>query len=122
MNHEKAIRQQRIRRRFRVRKKLRGTAQRPRLSIHRSVKHIYCQVIDDSSGKTIASASTVDKDLRQQIKNGGNRDAAAAVGKAIAERVKAAGVQAVCLDRGSFKYQGRVAALTDAVREEGISV
>ena len=120
MNHEKAIRQQRIRRRFRVRKKLRGTPERPRLSIHRSVKHIYCQVIDDSTGKTITAASSTEKDLK--IGNGGNCEAATTVGKAVAERAKAAGVKAVCLDRGRFKYQGRVAALADAVREEGISV
>jgi large subunit ribosomal protein L18 len=120
VNHEKAIRQQRIRRRFRVRKKLRGTTERPRLSIHRSVKHIYCQVIDDSNGKTITAASSLEKDLK--LKNGGNCEAATAVGKAVAERAKAAGVKAVCLDRGSFKYQGRVAALADALREEGISV
>ena len=90
--------------------------------VNRSHKHLYCQLIDDVAGKTIASASTRDKDLRGQIKNGGNRDAAVAVGKALAEKATAAGVKAVCFDRGRFKYHGRVAALADAVREAGISL
>ncbi len=122
MNHEKAVRQQRIRRRFRVRKALKGTSARPRLSVHRTHKHIYCQVIDDEQGKTLVSASTVDKDLRSQIKYSGNRDAATVVGQAVAERLLAAGVQAACLDRGSFKYHGRVAAVADAVRAGGVSL
>ena len=122
MNHEKAIRQQRIRRRFRVRKPLRGTPERPRLSVHRTLKHIYCQVIDDSSGKTLVSASTTEKPLRAEIKSGGNREAASRVGQAIAERALAVGIQALCLDRGCFKYHGRVAAVADAVREGGVSL
>ena len=120
MNHRKAVGQRRIRRRFRIRKKLRGTAERPRLTVNRTLKHIYCQVIDDSSGNTLASASTAEKDF--DGKSGGNCDAAKTVGELIAERVKAAGVAAVCLDRGPCKYHGRVAALTDAVREAGIKV
>ncbi|MDG2380572.1 MAG: 50S ribosomal protein L18 [Pirellulaceae bacterium] len=122
MNHRKSVGQQRVRRRFRVRKKLRGNQERPRLTVSRTLKHIYCQVINDFDGKTIASASTLDKDLRGEIKNGGNQEAAKLIGKAIAERALAAGVKAVCLDRGSCKYLGRVAALTDAVREAGVSV
>ena len=122
MNHEKAIRQQRIRRRFRVRKALRGTPERPRLSVHRTLKHIYCQVIDDTQGKTLLSASSTEKELRAQIKNGGNREAANRVGQAIAERARAAGIQTLCLDRGCFKYHGRVAAVADAVREGGVSL
>ena len=86
MNHEKTISRQRERRAFRVRKRVRGTAQRPRLSVFRSHQHIYAQVIDDSAGRTLATASTVDKDLRSDIKYGGNKSAAQTVGKAIAER------------------------------------
>lgn len=122
MTQQKAIGQQRIRRRFRVRKRLRGTNERPRLTINRTLKHIYCQVIDDFEGKTIVSASTAEKDLRGEIKNGSNCDAAKVVGKAVAERALAAGIKSVCIDRGSAKYLGRVAALTDAVREAGVSV
>ncbi len=122
MNHEKAVRQQRIRRRYRVRKSLKGTPERPRLSVHRTQKHIYCQVIDDSQGKTLLSASSADQQLRGMINNGGNCEAAKVVGQAIAQRSLAAGIQALCLDRGCFKYHGRVAAVTDAVREGGVSV
>ena len=122
MDHNKAIGKQRKRRAFRVRKRISGTAERPRLMINRTGKHVYCQLIDDVAGKTLASASTRDKDLRSQVKNGGNKDAAAAVGKAIAEKAAAAGVKTVCFDRGRFRYHGRVAALADAVREAGISL
>jgi large subunit ribosomal protein L18 len=122
VNHEKAVRQQRIRRRFRVRKALKGTTERPRLSVHRTHKHIYCQVIDDVQGKTLVSASTVDKDLRSQIKCSGNREAATMVGQAIAQRLLAAGIKTVCLDRGCFRYHGRVAAVADAVRAGGVSL
>ena len=122
MNHEKAIRQQRIRRRFRVRKALKGTPERPRLSVHRTHKHIYCQVIDDTQGKTLVSASTLDKELRSQIKYPGNREAAAVVGQAVAQRSLAAGIRSLCFDRGCFKYHGRVAAVANAVREGGVSL
>ncbi len=122
MKHDKLKNVQRWRRKNRVRKKLRGTADRPRLSVHRSNKHLYCQVIDDVTGKTIASASTRDKDIRGQIKNGGNCDAAKVIGAAIAERAKAAGVTNVKLDRGRFKYHGRVAELADAAREGGLQL
>ena len=120
MNHERSVRKQRERRKFRVRKPLRGTSERPRLTVNRTLKHFYCQVIDDSTGRTLAAASTVEKDLRQQLKSGSNCDASVAVGKALGERAKAAGVNAVCFDRGSFKYHGRVAAFADAVRESGM--
>jgi large subunit ribosomal protein L18 len=103
-----------------VRNQLRGTPDRPRLSVIRTHKHVYCQVIDDSVGRTLAQASTLDKELRGNLSYGGNADAAKAVGTAIAERAKAAGVQAVRFDRGRFKYQGRVAALADAAREAGL--
>lgn len=120
MNHDRAILQQRQRRRFRVRKRLRGTAERPRLSVYRSHKHVYAQLIDDASGKTIAAASSVDKDLRSDLRYGGNKDAAQQVGRVIAERAKAAGVQRVAFDRGSFQYHGRVESLAQAAREAGL--
>ena len=120
MKHSKLKNVQHWRRKNRVRKKLRGTAERPRLSVNRSNKHLYCQVIDDESGKTLASASTRDKDLRDQISSGGNCDAAKLIGSTIAERAKAAGVTTVKLDRGRFKYHGRVAELADAAREGGL--
>jgi len=120
VNHDRAILQQRQRRRFRVRKRLRGTAERPRLSVYRSHKHVYAQLIDDASGKTIAAASSVDKDLRSDLRYGGNKDAAQQVGRVIAERAKAAGVQRVAFDRGSFQYHGRVESLAQAAREAGL--
>ncbi|MDG1808066.1 MAG: 50S ribosomal protein L18 [Pirellulaceae bacterium] len=122
MKYSKVKNVQRWRRKNRVRKKLRGTAERPRLSVNRSNKHLYCQVIDDESGKTLASASTRDKDLRDQITNCGNCDAAKVIGSAIADRAKAAGVTSVKLDRGRFKYHGRVAELADAAREGGLEL
>ena len=107
------------RRRRRVRTALRArSAGKPRLSVHRSGRHIYAQVIDDAEGRTIASASTLDKDLRSS--GGANKDAAASVGKTLAERAKAAGVDRVVFDRGGFLFHGRVKALADAAREGGL--
>lgn len=103
----------------RIRKKVSGTAEQPRLSVYRSVNHIYAQVIDDKSGKTLASASTVEADLKGQ--SGGNIEAAQKVGKAIAERAQAAGVSTVVYDRGGYVYHGRVKALIDASREAGLN-
>ena len=120
MNHERAIRRQRQRRRFRVRKKVRGTAEQPRLTVFRSNQHIYAQLIDDMAGRTIASASSVDKELGKEIGYGGNADAAATVGKAIAERAQAAGGKFAAFDRGRCKFHGRVAALAGAAREAGL--
>ncbi len=120
MNHQKSILHQRQRRTFRVRKRVRGTTERPRLSIFRSHKHIYAQVIDDAQGKTLCSASTADAEVLGGLKYGGNKQAAEAVGKAVAERAKAAGVEQVCFDRGPFQYHGRVAALADAARKAGL--
>ena len=120
MNREKTINKQRKRRRFRVRNQLRGTADRPRLSVIRTHKHVYCQIIDDSAGRTLAQASSLDKALRGDLSYGGNVQAAEAVGAAIAERALAAGVKAVRFDRGRFKYQGRVAAVADAARKAGL--
>ena len=107
------------RRRRRVRSALRShAAGKPRLSVHRSGRHIYVQVIDDAQGKTLASASTLDKDLK--AKTGATKDSAAAVGKAVAERAKKAGVSSVVFDRGGFLFHGRVKALADAAREGGL--
>jgi large subunit ribosomal protein L18 len=102
----------------RVRKKVRGTAVRPRLTVFRSSRHVYAQVIDDVSGRTIASASTVEA----EVKGGATAtvDAAKAVGKRIGERAKAAGIGAVVFDRGGFRYHGRVAAVADGARESGL--
>lgn len=103
----------------RIRKKVQGTAERPRLAVFRSVNHIYAQVIDDKSGRTLATASTTEKALG--LKSGGNVDAAKAVGKAIAERATAAGISSVVFDRGGYVYHGRVKALIDASREAGLN-
>ena len=98
----------------RIRKKVRGSADRPRLAVFRSLNHIYAQVIDDDSGKTLATASTAEKDLKGTT--GGNVEAAERVGKAIAERAQEAGVSTVVYDRGGYVYHGRVKALLDATR------
>jgi large subunit ribosomal protein L18 len=108
----------RVRRHRRVRKRVTGTADRPRLAVFRSNKHISAQVIDDVSGRTLASASSVEKDMKSTA--GGNRDAAKKVGQLLGERAKAAGVSKVVFDRGGFLYHGRVAALADAAREAGL--
>jgi large subunit ribosomal protein L18 len=109
------------RRRQRLRYQLRQkSAGRPRLSVFRSGKHIYAQIIDDAQGKTVAAASTLDKDLKASLKTGADKDAATAVGKLIAERSKAAGVTAVVFDRGAYLYHGRVKALAEAAREGGL--
>src|SRR4051794_20434402 len=112
MSDAKQLREARLRRHRRVRKKVRGTAERPRLAVFRSNKHICAQLIDDVAGKTVAAASTTETDLRSAAT--GNKDAAGKVGALIAERAKAAGITAVVFDRGGFRYQGRVAALADA--------
>jgi large subunit ribosomal protein L18 len=103
----------------RIRRRVRGSQQRPRLAIFRSLNHIYAQVIDDERAVTIASASTVEKDLRGGT--GGNIEAAQRVGRAIAERAIAAGVEQVVFDRGGFRFHGRIKALTDAAREAGLN-
>lgn len=109
----------RLRRHYRVRKKVSGTAERPRLAVYRSNKHIVAQVIDDRSGRTLAAASTVEKDVRQGGGTG-NKSGAATVGRLVAERARAAGVTKVVFDRGGFLYHGRVAAVGDAAREAGM--
>ena len=108
----------RLRRHSRLRKKIRGEATRPRLAVFRSNKHIVAQVIDDRAGTTLASASTHEADLRGGAT--GNKDAAAKVGKLVAERAKAAGVSKVVVDRGGYLYHGRIAAVADAARDAGL--
>jgi large subunit ribosomal protein L18 len=108
----------RVRLRFQLRNKSGG---RPRLSVFRSGKHIYAQVIDDGQGSTLAAASSLDKTLREGLKTGADKAAAAAVGKLLAERAIAAGVKEVVFDRGSYLYHGRVKALADAAREGGLA-
>jgi large subunit ribosomal protein L18 len=111
-----------VRRANRVRRQIKAVANgRPRLSVHRSSKNIYVQVIDDVAGKTLASASTLDTDLRSSLKTGADAAAAAAVGKLIAERAVKAGVKDVVFDRGAFIYHGRIKALADAAREGGLN-
>ena len=103
----------------RIRRKVRGSTERPRLAIYRSLNHIYAQVIDDEQGRTLCSASTTEKDLRGAT--GGNVEAAERVGRVIAERAQAAGISRVVFDRGGYLYHGRVKALTDAARDAGLN-
>ena len=111
-----------VRRANRVRRSLKAVANgRPRLSVHRSSKNIYAQVIDDVAGKTLAAASTLDKDLRGSLKTGADTAAAALVGKLVADRASKAGVTEVVFDRGAFIYHGRIKALAEAAREGGLS-
>ncbi|MBI4844652.1 MAG: 50S ribosomal protein L18 [Nitrospirae bacterium] len=110
----------RHRRHFRVRKKIFGTTEKLRLNVFRSMNHIYAQVINDYSRVTIASASSLDKELRGEIKNGGNIDSAKMVGHLIARRALSKGIKKVVFDRGGYLYHGRVKALADAAREGGL--
>ena len=103
----------------RIRRKVKGSGERPRLAVYRSLNHIYAQVVDDQLGKTIVSASTTEKDLRGTT--GGNLDAARRIGKAIAERALEKGIESVVFDRGGYLYHGRIKALTDAAREAGLN-
>jgi large subunit ribosomal protein L18 len=120
MRHQKLSNIRRWRRTNRVRKKLRGTAEQPRLSVFRSNKHLSCQLIDDQSGKTLAAASTQEKDVGTALANGGNCAAAKVIGGKIAERALANGVKRVIFDRGRYKYHGRVAELANAARAGGL--
>jgi large subunit ribosomal protein L18 len=109
------------RRKQRVRSELKRDAdRRPRLSVHRSSKHIYAQLIDDAQGRTVAAASSLEKDMKGKLKTGADKAAAAAVGKLLAERATTAGVSEVVFDRGAYKYHGRVKALADGAREGGL--
>ena len=112
----------RVVRHARLRKKLSGNADRPSLCVFRSLRHIYAQVIDDKIGHTIVSASTLDNSLKKIIDIGSGRLAAAEVGKAIASRAKDAGITEVVFDRGGYRYHGRIRALAEAAREEGLSL
>ena len=103
-----------------MRTRVTGTPERPRLCVYRSLGHIYTQIIDDRTGRTIVSASSMDKETKKNLKGGGNIASAKAVGKSIAERAKAVGVSKIVFDRGGYKYHGRVKALADAAREAGL--
>lgn len=118
----KTSKQLQERRKNRIRSRLRRkSSDQPRLSVFRSGKHIYAQVIDDSRGVTLAAASSIDGSLKAKLKNGADKAAAAEVGKLVAERAKAAGVNEVVFDRGSYLFHGRVKALADAAREGGLA-
>jgi large subunit ribosomal protein L18 len=112
--------EQRERRRARIRGKITGTPERPRLNVFRSLDNIYAQVIDDAAGHTLASASTIDKEIAKQVEGKNKLDAAKIVGKVLAERAKTAGISSVIFDRGGYKYHGRVAALAEGAREGGL--
>lgn len=112
--------EQRLTRHLRVRKKIYGTAERPRLNVFRSEKHIYAQVIDDDMGTTLVAASTIDKELKESIKVGSNKEAAKAVGQLIAKKAIEKGITKVVFDRGGFIYHGRIKELAEAAREAGL--
>lgn len=121
MDHIKEKLRKRLTRHLRIRRKVIGTGERPRLSVYRSLKHIYCQIIDDIEGKTLASASTQSTDIKTQIKYGGNIIAAEIVGKKIAEEAKKKGINKVIFDKGGYKYHGRVKALAESARKHNLS-
>jgi large subunit ribosomal protein L18 len=118
----KKVDRQAVRRKkqLKIRKTITGTAERPRISVYRSLNNIFVQIIDDVNGKTLAQASTIDKELKAEIKNGGNIEAAKLVGKKAAERALAAGIETVVFDRSGYVYTGRVEALAEAAREAGL--
>ena len=121
MDHIKEKLRKRTRRHLRIRREVVGTAERPRLSVYRSLKHIYCQIINDIEGRTLVAASTQSPDLRSQIKYGGNAAAAEIVGKKIAEEAKNKGIAKVVFDKGGYKYHGRIKALAEAARKYNLS-
>lgn len=118
----KKVDRQAVRRKkqLKIRKTITGTAERPRLSVYRSLNNMFVQIIDDVNGKTLAQASTIDKELKAEVKNGGNTEAAKLVGKKAAERALAAGIETVVFDRSGYVYTGRVKALAEAAREAGL--
>ena len=122
MNKQKAINARRIRRKHHIRKRVAGDPSAPRLSVFRSNKHIYCQLIDDINGTTVASASSFAKEVRGAVEGGstGNKQAAVEVGKLIAERAKSVGIEKVVFDRNGYRYHGRVAELAKAARDGGL--
>ncbi|GBC93322.1 50S ribosomal protein L18 [bacterium HR15] len=113
-------REKRIIRHRRIRRVIFGTPERPRLCVYKSLKHIYAQIIDDTKGHTLVAASTLDPALRDQLTSTGNKEAAAAVGRLVAQRAREKGITQVVFDRGGFRYHGRIAALADAAREAGL--
>jgi large subunit ribosomal protein L18 len=119
-NHQRLVQTRRLRRQRHVRNRLSGTPQRPRLAVFRSSKHIYAQMINDETGTTLVSASTMEPEIKAQAKYGGNKAAATLVGRVVAERAKQAGIDKICFDRRSYKYHGRVAALAQAARDAGL--
>ena len=119
-NHHLLVQTRRLRRQRHVRNRMSGTTQRPRLAVFRSSKHIYAQMINDETGTTLVAASTMEPDIKAQVKYGGNKAAAVVVGRVVAERAKQAGIDKVCFDRRSYKYHGRVAALAQAARDAGL--
>jgi len=114
------IRKATLRRKYHVRKKVVGTPERPRLSVFRSNRHIYAQIIDDTAGATLISASTRAKSLKDQLPNSGGKSAAQIVGEAVAKQALSVGIKCVCFDRNRYKFHGRVAALAEAARKAGL--
>jgi len=122
MDHQKAKWLRRWKRHRRIRRRVHGNTQRPRLSIYRSLQHVYCQVIDDDHGKTLLAVSTVSPGVREAVPYGGNVKAAKAIGKKLAEKALELGIRQVVLDRGGCRYHGRIAAVADAAREAGLKI
>ncbi|MBI4576066.1 MAG: 50S ribosomal protein L18 [Planctomycetes bacterium] len=120
MNREKEKRAKWVRRVRRIRKRVSGTPQRPRLAVHRSLRNIEAQLVDDLAGRTLVSVSTLEKDLRSRLPRGGNTAAASAVGRCVAERARALGIERVVFDRRGHLYHGRIKALAVAAREGGL--
>jgi large subunit ribosomal protein L18 len=119
-NHHLAVQTRRLRRQRHVRNRLSGTTQRPRLAVFRSSKHIYAQMVNDETGTTLVAASTMEPDIKAEVKYGGNKAAAKIVGRIVAERARQAGIDKICFDRRSYKYHGRVAELAQAARDAGL--
>ena len=119
-NQHRLVQTRRLRRQRHVRNRLSGTPERPRLAVFRSSKHIYAQMVNDQTGTTLVAASTMEPDIKAQVKYGGNKATAAVVGRIVAERAKQAGIDKICFDRRSYKYHGRVAALAQAARDAGL--
>ena len=120
MISKKSSNAQRIKRHLRVRKNISGTPNRPRLNVYRSLSNIYAQVIDDVAGKTLVSASSLDKEIKEKVSYGGNKEAAKEVGLLVAKRALEAGIKAVVFDRGGYVYHGRVSELAEGAREGGL--
>ncbi|MFQ5956583.1 MAG: 50S ribosomal protein L18 [Candidatus Brocadiales bacterium] len=120
MDQQREKWKKRHRRHLRVRRKVHGTKEQPRLSVYRSLKNIYCQLIDDGEGKTLASASTLSPDVKQELSGGGGKKAAELVGQKIATEAKKIGVSKIIFDRGSYKFHGRIKALADAARKANL--